>query len=292
MVQIQDQGHTSSTAKQQVHFKLSSKPGDPWKLSLPFEKCSSLKVNLDTLLFSHSLTSIKSTRNELINTIPSLVDYEFSFWVGNVWISSIGWKDEVKSDTYIVLKRMPTPLLFVPPPSPSKRPETSFSDVKALQHPSHIYTATGLHKPPYSGCDESVFRFWGSLHATGLFEMEIYRQLRLCAPSGRWAGLDGDVVKTGTITALDHPDACFGRVLADTLTGGNLPLCWHIVILKAKISKGFRDKEEGAHLHGDSVYRWDRYPSRKHAEVGLREAFCSSYSIMAEKVSTGHQAWS
>jgi hypothetical protein len=114
-------------------------------------------------------------------------------------------------------------------------------------------------------------------------QLEIYRKLREIAPPKRWANLAGEVVKGGRAGEVEDPEVCLGKALA-----GPFPqfpdnvACWHIDILESEVTtRNFRGKEEAAHLDGDPVHQWDRYPSQELQDVGRKRHFRAGFSIVA-----------
>ncbi|MCJ1422910.1 hypothetical protein MMC29_000790 [Sticta canariensis] len=237
--------------------------------SLPFEKCSSLK----------------STREEITKTLD-LNELNITFWVGEVWIFDCTWTKYVKAGTKILLKRAPDFSLPSPPQAPLTSSKRTSSEVSAAaklsEYPSSIYTADGPYKLPFPGCDERVYTFRPVDCQAAVAQLEIYRKLRAIAPPKRWANLAGEVVKGGRVGEVEDPEACLGKALAGPFPQlPNNVACWHIDVLESEVTRNFRGKEEAAHLDGDPVHQWDRYPSQELQDVGRKRHFRAGFSIVA-----------
>jgi len=197
------------------------------------------------------------------------------------------WSKVVKPGTKIISMgqpRLPLPLPLPPqaPPVVSDRPIPP--NAKRLEHASDIYTADGPYMLPFDGCDQRVHTFRPVDVMAALGQLEIYEKLRVRAPQKRWANLDGDVLRSGSVREMDDPEICLGQGIAKIPELQGQSTRWYVDILEGEVMRTFREKDETAHLNGDSVFQWDRYASSNLQEIGRQKHLRAGLSIVASWV--------
>ncbi|KAJ8124423.1 hypothetical protein O1611_g9217 [Lasiodiplodia mahajangana] len=201
-------------------------------------------------------------------------------------LTAHGRSNYVKAGTKILLKRSPDFSLPSPPQAPPTSSKRTSSDATAAaelsDYPSSIYTADGPYKLPFPGCDERVYTFRPLDCQAAVAQLEIYRKLRAIAPPRRWANLAGEVVKGGRVGEVEDPEVCLGKALTGPFPQlPNNVVCWHIDVLESEVTRNFRGKDEAAHMDGDPVHQWIRYPSQELQDVGRKRHFRAGFSIVA-----------
>jgi hypothetical protein len=150
------------------------------------------------------------------------------------------------------------------------RESDTVKKMRALPTETEEYVQFAIH---------SVYSFRPVDCQTAVAQLEIYGKLRALAPPKRWANLDGEVFKVGRIGEVETPEVCLVEALASFFPN-NVP-CWHVDILESVVMRSLRGKDDGAHLDGDPVHQWDRYPSQELQDLGRKKHFRAGFSIVA-----------
>jgi len=171
------------------------------------------------------------------------------------------------------------------PPAPPVSPisKSCSTSIAVLDYPRNIFSVEGSYRLPFFSCEDRIYRFFGD-NGAGLATLLMYQNIRQNAPAERWTDSIGGTLSSGRVQSIERPSLSFGRVL-NGLQARSYQPSWIVFVLKAKIMKNFRAGDNDAHLDGDFIYQWVRYPSLSLAESGLvEEIFPLGCSVVASWV--------